>query len=71
MKKQKDNLVESEDAMEEAINDLANDSFMLKKAERHIQKLECELKEKEFAIGEHIRRWQFYEQIVKNLTTFK
>ena len=50
---------------------VADDSFMLRKAEEHIQKLTCELKEKEYAISEHVRRWQFYEQIVKNLTTFK
>lgn len=49
----------------------ANTESMLMNAERHIEKLTCELKEKEYAINEHVRRWQFYEQIVKNLTTFK
>ena len=50
---------------------VADDSFMLRKAEDHIHKLNTELKEKEYEISEHVRRWQFYEQIVKNLTTFK
>ena len=50
---------------------VADIEHMLMNAERHIEKLTCELKEKEYAIQEHIRRWQFYEQIVKNLTTFK
>jgi hypothetical protein len=48
-----------------------DDSLMLKRAEEHIQKLTHELKEKEYQIQEHVRRWQFYEQIVKSLTTFK
>ena len=50
---------------------VADAEYMLMDAKRHIEKLTCELKEKEYAIQEHIRRWQFYEQIVKNLTTFK
>ncbi len=50
---------------------VADTEHMLMNAERHIEKLRCELKEKEYAIQEHVRRWQFYEQIVKNLTTFK
>ena len=50
---------------------VADTEHMLMNAERHIEKLTCELKEKECAIHEHVRRWQFYEQIVKNLTTFK
>jgi hypothetical protein len=50
---------------------VADDSLMLKRAEEHIQKLTHELKEKEYQIQEHVRRWQFYEQIVKTLTTFK
>lgn len=50
---------------------VADTEAMLRNAERHIHKLQCELKEKEYAINEHVRRWQFYEQIVKNLTTFK
>ena len=50
---------------------VADTEHMLMSAERHIEKLTCELKEKEYAIQEHVRRWQFYEQIVKNLTTFK
>jgi hypothetical protein len=53
------------------VNEVADTQFMLKRAEEHIHKLTCELKEKEYAINEHVRRWQFYEQIVKNLTTFK
>jgi len=48
-----------------------NESDMLRNAERHIQKLTHELKDKEVQIECHVRRWQFYEQIVKNLTTFK
>ena len=50
---------------------VADTEFMLRNAEQHIQKLQHELKEKEWSISEHVRRWQFYEQIVKNLTTFK
>lgn len=50
---------------------VADTEYMLMNAERHIEKLMRELKEKEYAIQEHVRRWQFYEQIVKNLTTFK
>ena len=53
------------------VDEVADTQFMLKRAEEHIYKLTCELKEKECAINEHVRRWQFYEQIVKNLTTFK
>ena len=52
-------------------NGVDDDSFLLKRAREHIQKLTHELKEKEYAIQEHVRRWQFYEQIVKSLTTFK
>lgn len=55
----------------ETTTGVADTEFMLRKAEEHIQKLTCELKEKEYSINEHVRRWQFYEQIVKNLTTFK
>jgi hypothetical protein len=54
--------------MESGVSD---DSLMLKRAEEHIQKLTHELKEKEYQIQEHVRRWQFYEQIVKTLTTLK
>jgi hypothetical protein len=50
---------------------VADTQYMLIRAEEHIHKLTCELKEKECAINEHVSRWQFYEQIVKNLTTFK
>jgi hypothetical protein len=50
---------------------VSDDSLMLKRADEHIQKLTHELKEKEHQIQEHVRRWQFYEQIVKTLTTFK
>ena len=57
--------------MAETATGVADTDFMLRKAEEHIRKLTCELKEKEYAINEHVRRWQFYEQIVKNLTTFK
>ena len=53
------------------VDKIADTQFMLRRAEEHIHKLTCELKEKECAINEHVRRWQFYEQIVKNLTTFK
>jgi hypothetical protein len=52
------------------VDKVADTQFMLTRAEQHIHKLTCELKEKEYAINEHVRRWQFYEQIVKNLTTF-
>ena len=44
---------------------------MLINAEHHIEKLKCKLKEKEAEVNEHVKRWQFYEQIVKSLTTFK
>ncbi len=44
---------------------------LLMNAERQIEKLTRRLEEKEYEIQEHVRRWQFYEQIVKNLTTFK
>jgi hypothetical protein len=54
--------------MESGVSD---DSLMLKRAGEHIQKLTHELKEKERQIQEHVRRWQFYEQIVNTLTTFK
>ena len=50
---------------------VASDSDMLMRAEHYIEKLKMELKEKECAINEHVKRWQFYEQIVRNLTTFK
>ena len=50
---------------------VADTEHMLMNAERHIEKLTRQLKEKEYEIQEHVRRWQFYEQIVKNLTTFK
>jgi hypothetical protein len=54
------------------VNEVAADTqSMLTRADEHIHKLTCELKEKEYAINEHVRRWQFYKQIVKNLTTFK
>lgn len=87
LKKNDDNYIVSDDTqvgIEFAFNEMnkankgaevctgvADDSYMLRKAEEHIEKLNCELKEKEAAIMEHVRRWQFYEQIVKNLTTFK
>ena len=44
---------------------------MLSNNMRAIKKLEDKLKEKEHEINEYIRRCQFYENIVKNLTTFK
>ncbi len=50
---------------------VADTEHMLMNAERHIEKLTRQLKEKECEIQEYVRRWQFYEQIVKNLTTFK
>ncbi len=50
---------------------VADTEHTLMNAERHIEKLTGQLKEKEYEMQEHIRRWQFYEQIVKNLTTFK
>ena len=55
-------------SMKERVDD---NEFLLNKAKEQINKLNCELKEKEFEINEHVRRWQFYEQIIKNLTTFK
>ena len=55
----------------ERSNEVADDAFMLQQANQHIEKLNAELKEKEGAIIEHVRRWQFYEQIVRNLTTFR
>tara|TARA_R110000737_G_scaffold353117_1_gene402439 strand:- start:15267 stop:15455 length:189 start_codon:yes stop_codon:yes gene_type:complete len=58
----------TEDSQESPV---ADDAYMLKKAEEHIKKITCELKEKEYEINEQVRRWQFYEQIVKNMTTFK
>jgi hypothetical protein len=65
---------EKEEAINKVLkvtNCVSDDSLMLKRAEDHIQKLTHELKEKEYQIQEHVRRWQFYEQIVKTLTTFK
>ncbi len=44
---------------------------MLTNAEQHIKKLTSELKEKEAEIAEHVKRWQFSEQLVKSLTTFR
>lgn len=44
---------------------------MLNRAEARISKLESEVKEAHAEIEYHIKKWQFYEQIVKNLTTFK
>jgi 23S rRNA C2498 (ribose-2'-O)-methylase RlmM len=38
---------------------------------KKIEELTCKLKEKEFEIQSHVEKWQFYEQIVRNLTTFK
>lgn len=38
---------------------------------KHIEIIECRLKEKEAEIEHHVKKWQFYEQIVKSLTTFK
>ena len=64
----KDEVGLSEDC--EMSSNAASPEFMLQRAEQHIEKLQCELKEKEYAISEHVRRWQFYEQIVKNLTTY-
>ena len=55
----------------ERSSSVARPELILQRAEQHIEKLTCELKEKEYAINEHVRRWQFCEQIVKNLTTFK
>ena len=59
------------ESAERCENKPADDTFMLQQANQHIEKLNAELKEKEGAIIEHVRRWQFYEQIVKNLTTFR
>jgi hypothetical protein len=57
--------------MAEAAISVTDTEFMLNKAEEHIQKLTCELKEKEYAIQHMCQKADFYEQIVKNLTTFK
>jgi len=40
-------------------------------AECRIEKLRCELKEKEAEITRHVKHREYYEQIIKNLTTFK
>jgi hypothetical protein len=50
---------------------VATTDRMLIDAERHIEKLTHQLKEKECEIQEHVSRRQFYEQVVRNLTTFK
>ena len=50
---------------------IADTEFMLRNAEQHIQKLKHELKEKEFTIVEQEKQCKFYEQLIKNLTTFK
>lgn len=49
----------------------ADSNFMLEKANQYIEKLEINLKEKELEINMHVRKWQFYEQLIRNLTTFK
>ena len=50
---------------------VADTEFMLRKANEHIEKLNCELKEKEYSLQYMCSKASFYEQIVKNLTTFK
>lgn len=50
--------------------EVADTEFMLEDANRYIQKLEMQLKEKTIEAEHHVKRWQFYEQIVRNLTTF-
>ena len=52
-------------------NPVADTEHMLMNAEQHIEKLTCQLKEKELEIHEHVKRCEFYEQLIKNLTTFK
>ena len=44
--------------------------LMIKSAERQIDKLMCELKEKEYALQHMCDKSNFYEQIVRNLTVF-
>ena len=48
-----------------------NKEKQLEVAKQYIDELKEKLRQKELEINEHVRRWQFYEQIVKNLTTFK
>ena len=50
---------------------VASPEHRLQSAEQHIQKLNCELKEKEYALQHMCTRANFFEQIVKNITTFK
>jgi len=50
---------------------VASPEHMLQSAEQYIQKLKCELKEKEYSLQHMCTRANFFEQIVKNLTTFK
>ena len=42
----------------------------LNHANECIEKLKCELKEKYAAIEYHAEKCRFYEQLIKNLTTF-
>lgn len=66
----KSDMEPTEDRIESNIGTICLED-KLRSAEQHIQKLTLQLKEKECEIHEHVRRWKFYEQIVKNLTTFK
>lgn len=50
---------------------VADSESMLNRANEYIIKLEAQLKEKTAEINFHIERCQFYEQALKNLTTFK
>lgn len=66
------NTIERDSESNEALRvNAVDDVAMLRNAERHIEKLTIELKDKDAQIEHHLKRWQFYEQIVKNLTTFK
>ncbi len=44
---------------------------LLQDTEEYIEKLQRELKMKSVEIMDHVRKWQFYEQAIKNMTTFK
>jgi len=64
--------IEVQDAMEaaERNNQATDTEYNLACAEQHIEKLRCELKEREAEIVRHVERWQYYEKIIKKILTF-
>jgi len=64
-------ILESKSELKEKYDEIERHTGKLRCAEQHIEKLECELKEKEAEIAKYVNRWEYYDQIIKKILTFE